>query len=171
MKAGVKSAVFTHILQQIVRRLLVSGSLWYPTWTTEVILMYRCWHDPLANFYGVEGLVWLLGRLPADVDEVAWRRHHLAWGVGFEISIDLMLQFSIKGVSHQLFEALQTMGVIWETELTEKDKQSIEPSLTGTWTADTSAERDITQTSQWPLHTLLQHVSKPVRSFHTPLPL
>lgn len=60
----------------------------------------------------VEGLVWLLGRLPADVDEVAWRRRHLAWGVGFEISIDLMFQFSIKGVSHQLFEALQTMGVI-----------------------------------------------------------
>lgn len=70
---------------------------------------------------GDEGLAWLSGRLPAHVDEVAWRRRRrLARGVGFEISVDLVLQLPMKGAGHELFEALQTMGVVGETEFTAR---------------------------------------------------
>lgn len=64
------------------------------------------------------------------MDEVA-RRRRLAWGVGFEISKDLVLQFTVEGLSHQPRKALQTMRVVGETEFTEKDKQSIKASQTG----------------------------------------
>lgn len=92
-------------------------------------------HDKLACFATIfwlthnKGLFLLSRRLPADVDEVA-RRCRLAWGVGFEVSIDLVLQFAMKGLSHQLLEALQTMRVVGETEFTEKAKQSIKASQT-----------------------------------------
>lgn len=71
------------------------------------------------------GPVCLSGRLPADVDEVARRRRRLAWGVAFEVSVDLVLQVPMKGLRHQLGEALQAVGVVGEAEFTGEDKESI----------------------------------------------
>lgn len=58
------------------------------------------------------------------MNEVA-RRHRLARGVAFEVSIDLMLQFAMKSLDHQLLEALQTMRVVGETELTKKGQTEL----------------------------------------------
>lgn len=69
-----------------------------------------------------QGLFQLSRRLSADVDEVA-RRRRLAWDVGFEISKDLVLQFAMEGLSHQLLEGLQTVRIVGETEFAEKEKQ------------------------------------------------
>lgn len=143
--------------------------------------MCMCWHGKLAclakrNCWiclltGNKGLSLLSRRLPADVDEVA-RRLCLAWLVGLEISKDLVLQFTMKGPSHQLRKALQTMRVVGETEFTEKDTQSIKASQTPPNSdagllfivpnagvrrlRDLRSEGD-TETSQWPLHKLLHH--------------
>lgn len=80
----------------------------------SVIVRFVCSRETKAFFL-------LSCRLPADVDEVA-RHRRLAWGVGFEISKDLVLQFTMKGLSHQPRKALQTMRVVGETEFTAKDR-------------------------------------------------
>lgn len=129
---------------------------------------------------GNKGLFLLSRCLPADVDEVA-RRRRLALGVGFEISIDLVLQFAMEGLGYQLLEALQTMRVVGETEFAAKAKQSIKASERppnshwgGLFIVSNAGGRqhpeEVTETSQGPLHTLL-HVSKRVKSFHTLLTL
>lgn len=74
----------------------------------------------------------------------------------------------MKGLRHQLFEALQPMGVVGETEFTEEDEQSRE--------ASERREEQLSLSNAAPRvkkhkHTYLQHESRAVKSFHTLLTL
>lgn len=59
-----------------------------------------------------------LDRLLTDVDEIA-RGLALARYVRLEISVDAMLQFAGEGLVQQSLEALQTVRVVGQTELTD----------------------------------------------------